>query len=76
LFNPDIKTLAEIFWYVSPEHRQTRAGALLLLAFNKKAEEVADEATLSLLSSSEIKIESLEKRGFLLSEFAFRKEVT
>lgn len=76
LFNPDIKTLAEVFWYVLPTYRQSRAGALLFQAFTKKAEEVADEATLSLLPSSEVRIESLEKRGFLMSEFAFRKEVT
>lgn len=75
LFNPNITTLAEIFWYVLPEYRNTRAGALLLAAFSNKAEEVADEATLSLLGSSEVNIRTLEKRGFLLGEFAFRKKV-
>lgn len=75
LFNPEIRTLAEIFWYVLPSYRNTRAGAMLLNAFDKKAVEVADEATLSLLGSSSINIKTLEKRGFHLGEFAFRKNI-
>lgn len=75
LFNPDIKTLAEIFWYVLPEYRNTRAGAMLLIEFEKKAKEVADEATLSLLPSSTISVDTLEKRGFALAEFGFRKQL-
>lgn len=74
LFNPQYQTLAEVFWYVLPEYRNTRAGVLLLNAFSDKAEEVSDEATLSLLGSSEINIRTLERRGFMLGEFAFRKE--
>lgn len=75
LFNPDLKTLAEIFWYVLPEYRHTRAGALLMMAFEDKAEDIADEATLSLLPSSTIGMDTLEKRGFFLGEFAFRKQI-
>lgn len=74
LFNPRITTLVELFWYVLPEYRNTRAGVLLLKAFEEKGEECADESTLSLLPSSEVNIKSLEKREFLLGEFAFRKE--
>lgn len=73
LFNPNIKTMAEIFWYVLPEYRMTRAGAMLLNAFNKKASEISDESTLCLMGSSEINIKTLEKRGFHLGEYAFRK---
>lgn len=75
LFNPTITTLAEVFWYVLPEYRNTRAGSLLLLAFEKKGEEVADEATLSLLGSSKVNLGTLEKRGFHLGEFSFRKQI-
>lgn len=74
MFNPEITTLMEVMWYVLPEYRNSRAGLMLLNAFTAKAEELADEATLSLLNSSEIKRTTLEKRGFYLSEFAFRKD--
>lgn len=74
LFNPDIKVLSEIFWYVLPEYRQTRAGILLFKLFDVTAKQIANEATLSILiASSEINIDSLEKRGFKLNEFAFSR---
>jgi len=74
LYNPEYITLAEAFWYVLPEYRETRAGAMLLKAFHDRASEIANEATMSLLiESSVIKIESLEKRGFMLKEFGFVK---
>lgn len=73
IFNPNLSSLAEVFWYVLPEYRQTRAGILLLNTFVEKGAEIADDTTLSLLGSSEIKVATLEKRGFLLGEFCFRK---
>lgn len=75
LYNPKIKTLTEIFWYVIPEYRSTRAPYLLIKAFDALAKEVADEATFSLLlSSNNIKIDNMEKMGFKMQEFGFRKE--
>lgn len=74
LFNSNITTLAEVFWYVLPDYRNSRAGFLLFDAFNKRAEQCADEATLSLLGSSVVNVNSLEKRGFKMGEFAFRKQ--
>lgn len=72
-FNPEYITLAEIFWWVEPVYRESRAGYMLYREFDKRAGEVADEATMSLLPSSTVSIKSLEKRGFLLGEFGFRK---
>lgn len=74
LFNPTLKTLSELIWYVLPEYRNTRAGAMLLKAFISKGEEVADETTFALLHHSPIKIQTLEKRGFHLREFSFLKD--
>lgn len=73
LFNPDHLTLAEIFWYVLPQYRNGRAGYMLLQAFDKRASEIANDSVLSLLSSSEININGLEKRGFKMAESSFRK---
>lgn len=73
IFNPEYKTLTEMFWYVLPEHRNTRAGLLLLNAFDKKGEEYYD-STLSLLPTSFVSIKTFNRRGFKLSEYGFRKE--
>jgi hypothetical protein len=74
LFNPDLKSLTEIFWYVLPEFRRTRAGYLLLKAFDAKGKEVADFINMCLLFDSPVSIESLEKRGYILKEFSFSKD--
>lgn len=71
MFNSDLLTLAEVFWYVLPEYRNTRAGFLLLKTFEEKADESSYDSSLSLLPSSTISMEALAKRGFNLAEFAF-----
>lgn len=75
LFDPSKTTLAEVFWYVLPEYRHTRAGAMLLIALDKAGTKMADDITLSLLPSSEVNFKSFSKRGYHLEEFAFRKKV-
>lgn len=72
-FNPEIITIAEVIWYVLPEYRQTRAGAMLLKEYVKISESLADECTLSTLPSSDVGNNSLGKKGFTLEEFGFRK---
>lgn len=74
-FNPDITTMAEIIWYVLPEYRNGRAGALLLKAYNELAEQVADECTLSLLSTSQVKTGTLLSKGYKLEEMCYRKQI-
>lgn len=73
IFNPDLKALSEVFWYVLPEYRNTRSGLLLLDAFDKCGQEKADETSMCLLMGSPIATKSLEKRGFEMKEIAFRK---
>ena len=76
ILNPNIATMAELMWYVLPEYRKTRVGALLLREYDKiVAATPAHEATLSLLNDSPIKISSLEKRGYRQEEIAFRKKI-
>ncbi len=74
LFNPNITSLCEMVWYVLPEYRNTRAALLLIDAFTECGEKLADETTFTLLHDSPVKIRTLEKRGYHLSEFAFRKQ--
>ena len=73
LFNPTIRTLMEIFWWVDPDHRTGRAGAMLLTTYVAEADNY-DEATLTLLTTSNVMNETLLKKGFHLREFGFRKE--
>lgn len=75
MFNPNIKTLVEVFWYVLPDYRSTKVGGMLLFALEGLAVETkAEEVTLSLLPTSEVGVENLAKRGFNLEEFGFRKK--
>lgn len=73
LYNPNIKTLTELFWYVLPEYRSTRAGAMLFSAFDLKGAECATESTLSILPHSSVNISTLNRRGFQLEELGLRK---
>jgi GNAT superfamily N-acetyltransferase len=74
MFEPSIKVLSEVFWYVLPEYRETRIGFLLLNLFDETARQIANESALSILTgSTEINIDSFAKRGFMLDEFAFNK---
>lgn len=73
VLNPEIYTLVELVWYVLPEYRNTRAGVLLLNTLDEKGREVANETTLSLLPTSVINLKTLEKRGYMLEEYGFRK---
>lgn len=75
VYNPTIKTLVELFWWVAPTHRDGRAGLLLLNMFIDCAAKY-DTSTLSLLFSSNVLQNSLEKRGYILSELGFVKENT
>lgn len=76
LYNPEIKVLTELFWYVPEEYRQSRVGLMLLNAFDEKAEQCAHESTLSLLLDSPIRTETLEKKGWYMEELGFRKVYT
>lgn len=74
-FNPEIKSLAEMFWWVSKEHRNGRAGAMLLNRFIEFGKQNAHWVTMSLESKSPITDKALLKRGFKLNEKAFLLEV-
>lgn len=74
IFNPAYSVLVELAWYVLPEHRNSRAGIMLIDAFAEYAETVADESTLSLLASSQVNHKTLERRGYSPNEVGFLKK--
>lgn len=74
LFNPELATLSELIWWVHPDYRKTRVGAMLLAEYDKMAKNTeAYDGTFSLLPHSPINFKSLEKRGYAVAEQAFRK---
>lgn len=74
-FNPEIKTLAEMFWWVAKEHRGSRAGLLLLNHFISWGEVTADWITVSLETQSPVREQCLTKRGFRCTDRAYLREV-
>lgn len=74
--NPDIRVLSELFWWVVPEARGTRAGALLFQAFEGIGQRSADWIIMTLEAHSPVKPETLTARGYRLHERSFLKEVS
>lgn len=74
LFNPAINVLCELFWWVVPEHRNSRVGAMLMNAFIDFGKHNAQWTTFSLNRFTEVNERSLLKRGFHLHEKTYLKE--
>ena len=74
-FNPKIRLLSEMFWWVSPGARGSGAGAKLLDALIEYGKANVDWITVAIEEKSPIKPENLEKRGFRLTERSFLLEV-
>ena len=74
-FNQKIKMLAEVFWYVLPKHRTSRAALMLLNAYVKIGKQIADFIYFSLQDGrTQIKSKSLLKRGFKSQETIYLME--
>lgn len=74
-FNPSIRVLSELFWWVMPAHRRTMAGSMLLNEFIKHGEKNADWITFTLEHKSPVNERIFLKRGFNLQEKIYLKEV-
>lgn len=76
LFNPKIHVLCELLWWVTPDARGSRAGALLFNEFLEVGKrEGVDWIVMTLEAGSPISDESLTKRGFKPMERSFLLEV-
>jgi len=75
-FNPKIKVLSELFWWVAQQYRNSRAGLMLLEAFTDWGKQNVDWITFALEHKSPVKDSSLLKRGFRPQERAFLMEVS
>lgn len=74
-FNPEIRVLGEIFWWVAQKFRGTRSGLVLLNEFVEIGKKSADWVTFSLEDISPVNERTLMRRGFRLKERSFYMEV-
>lgn len=74
-FNPRIRVLTEVFWWVDPEFRSTRAALVLLNVFIDIGRSAFDWIVFSLEHHSPVRAKSLTKRGFKMKEMSYLLEV-
>ena len=74
-FNPEVICLSELFWWVTPVHRQTRAGWMLLSTFTLFGHGIANMIIMTLESESPVKFGTLERLGYRVKETNFLLEV-
>lgn len=73
--NPNITTLAEVLFWITPKHRGSRSALYLLNAFDEWGETNADWIIMTLEDGSLMKDRSLHKRGYKNKERSFVKEM-
>lgn len=75
-FNPGLRLASELFWFVAPEYRGSRAGLLLLLAFDSWAEQEGAHAVhMALEAGSPVNDRFLTKRGYRKAEVHYLRDV-
>lgn len=76
-FNPELRTLTELFWWVSPQHRaRTNAAAALLDAFTAHGRTHAQWVTFThIVGKTGVRFEQMTRRGYHMQEFTFLLEV-
>jgi hypothetical protein len=74
-FNPAIRTLTEIFWWVAKDMRNSRAGLLLLNAFTAWGKEHCTWISMTKESNSPVNERCLFDRGYRHFESSYVLEV-
>ena len=74
-FNPEIKTLTELAWWVIPSERGTEAGLLLMRAFIEFGKKNADWIAFGLNEKTPVNPDRLLSMGFKNFERSFLLEV-
>jgi len=73
-FNPDVLCATQLWWWVTPEHRSSSAGARLLGDFERWAASTgADLTSFTVAANSPIHAESMTRRGWRPAEMVYVK---
>lgn len=75
-FNPKIRVLGEMFWWVTKAHRGSRAAAVLMDEYLAWGRLNAEWITFGLQTHTQMNEASLLKKGFLRRECNYLIEVT
>lgn len=70
-FNPDLKLVSELWWWVVPEARGSRAGSLLLRDLERWADEMNAPLALTLEANTALSDDTLARRGYVPVERQF-----
>ena len=74
-YNPDIRVLTELFWWVEPAFRRTRAAVLLMNEFVAWGKSNCDWVTFGIMETTPVKESAILKRGFIPYERNYIMEV-
>lgn len=75
IYNPDIKTLAEAFWYVEPEARKSGIGMQLLETYESWGKNNVDWVLMTIEEDTPIDERVFLSRGFKRKEVSYILEV-
>jgi hypothetical protein len=71
IWDPELKFLQELVFWVEPEHRNSSAGYRLIQAYNKKAQELVDEDKIKMYTITKMATSpdlNFERFGYRKSE--------
>ena len=74
-YNPSLKVLDELWWWVRPCARHTKAASLLLDEFTLWGRRNVDVIAMHVSPKTGVKISNLERYGFKLSEYTLTLEI-
>ncbi len=76
LYNPNKKSLTELFWWVREESRGTSVGAKLLLLFEGAGLDIkVDYINMSIMPNTVLNKDSLIKRGYIHKESSYVRKI-
>lgn len=73
-FNPTVRVLHEVFWWVKPEHRGSRAAITLLNEFVRVGQSEANLIIAALGTDTKVNERALVRRGFKATETQYLLE--
>lgn len=74
-YNPDLRVLSQLFWWVLPTERKTLAASMLMDAFILIGKQHADWITFNMSPWTPVKERSFLRKGFSVSDRVYLLEI-